>query len=552
MAPNPPRRLSAVLFTDIVGSTEIAAELGDAGWRSLLTRHHALARRLLRQHRSGLHDTAGDGIFATFAVPADALAYATRATAAVRDLGVEIRVGVHFGETQEIDHKMGGIAVHTAARVMSAAGAGEIVTTATVPDLVAGAGYGFEDLGRRSLKGIEGLVNLFRLVRTESGNLPSALPAEELAARRAVFRTEREVAVATDSARRRGMVIGGVVVAATLVAALIALPLLRRDREGAASSSPGGAREPGLTGPALVAIDPDSGEVVRRIDHEVPFVGCDVYDGDLVAGAGALWQLEGVGLRKLDPGDGSTLGRYDHGATVAHSCEVAVVDSEPEQVWFLNGSLLVALDPATVEPFSSRSVYRFEGYAGGITVSSLAVTDEHMLVATGRTMFAVPRRPGEVERWPLRLSVDALESEGKGVYAIDVVAGRLARLDPVSGKVVVSTNISAQDLRLRIGEGAVWLLDLQAGFVTPYDLGDLRPGSSVRVGEAPNEMDVGLGAAWVGDAEGLYRLDILSGDVTTLFPGQAVGSVAVDTAEGVVWVQLHGPEGVPSGGFGPG
>ena len=301
-----------------------------------------------------------------------------------------------------------------------------------------------------------------------------------------------------------------------------------------------------------MAIDPDSGEVVRRIDHEVPFVGCDVYDGDLVAGAGALWQLEGVGLRKLDPGDGSTLGRYDHGATVAHSCEVAVVDSEPEQVWFLNGSLLVALDPATVEPFSSRSVYRFEGYAGGITVSSLAVTDEHMLVATGRTMFAVPRRPGEVERWPLRLSVDALESEGNGVYAIDVVAGRLARLDPVSGKVVVSTNISAQDLRLRIGEGAVWLLDLQAGFVTPYDLGDLRPGSSVRVGEAPNEMDVGLGAAWVGDAEGLYRLDILSGDVTTLFPGQAVGSVAVDTAEGVVWVQLHGPEGVPSGGFGPG
>ena len=65
-------------------------------------------------------------------------------------------------------------------------------------------------------------------------------------------------------------------------------------------------------------------------------------------------------------------------------------------------------------------------------------------------------------------------------------------------------------------------------------------------------MDVGLGAAWVGDAEGLYRLDVLSGDVTTLLPGQAVGSVAVDTAEGVVWVQLHGPEGVPSGGFGPG
>ena len=72
-------------------------------------------------------------------------------------------------------------------------------------------------------------------------------------------------------------------------------------------------------------------------------------------------------------------------------------------------------------------------------------------------MFAVPIRPGEVERWPLRLSVDALESEGNGVEGIDVIAGRLARLDPASGEVVASTNISAQDLRLRIGEGAVWL-----------------------------------------------------------------------------------------------
>ena len=81
MAPNPPRRLSAVLFTDIVGSTEIAAGARGRRLAIALMRHHALARRLLRQHRGDLHDTAGDGIFATFAVPADPLAYATRATA---------------------------------------------------------------------------------------------------------------------------------------------------------------------------------------------------------------------------------------------------------------------------------------------------------------------------------------------------------------------------------------------------------------------------------------------------------------------------------------
>jgi class 3 adenylate cyclase len=153
--------LSTVLFTDIVASTERAAELGDRAWRDLLQRHHSLVRRELGHFRGEERDTAGDGFFATFDGPARAIRCAQALVGGVRELGLELRAGVHTGECELHDGKVAGLAVSIGARVASAAGAGEVLVSQTVKDLVAGTGLHLEDRGERELKGVPGTWRLF-------------------------------------------------------------------------------------------------------------------------------------------------------------------------------------------------------------------------------------------------------------------------------------------------------------------------------------------------------------------------------------------------------
>jgi class 3 adenylate cyclase len=158
-----PRDLRTVLFTDIVGSTEVAARLGDRAYGALLARHHALIRDALRTHAGREVDTAGDGFFATFGRPTAALACARAIVTGVHDLGLAVRVGVHFGEVETLDGKAGGISVHLAARLMAAAGPDEVLLSATVHDLVAGAGWTFADRGVLTLKGLAEPVHAYAL-----------------------------------------------------------------------------------------------------------------------------------------------------------------------------------------------------------------------------------------------------------------------------------------------------------------------------------------------------------------------------------------------------
>lgn len=155
------RILVTVLFTDIVGSTERAAAVGDHQWRNLLDRHHTVVRKELARFRGREIDTAGDGFLAAFDGPARAVRCATAIRDAVKPLGMEIRAGVHTGECERIGEKLAGIAVHTGARVLSCAGPSEVWVSGTVRDLVAGSGLTFEDRGTRPLKGIPGEWRLF-------------------------------------------------------------------------------------------------------------------------------------------------------------------------------------------------------------------------------------------------------------------------------------------------------------------------------------------------------------------------------------------------------
>jgi pimeloyl-ACP methyl ester carboxylesterase len=155
------RVLATVLFTDIVGSTAKLSDVGDRNWRELLKKHHAHVRRQLVRFAGKEIDTAGDGFFARFDGPARAIRCACAISSAVRELGIEVRQGLHTGECEIVDGKVGGIAVHIGARVAHEANASEVLTSSTVRDLVAGSGIRFEDRGSVELKGIPGEWRLY-------------------------------------------------------------------------------------------------------------------------------------------------------------------------------------------------------------------------------------------------------------------------------------------------------------------------------------------------------------------------------------------------------
>jgi class 3 adenylate cyclase len=153
-----------VLFTDVVGSTEKAVELGDRRWKEMIEEHHRRVRGQLARYRGVEVDTAGDGFFATFDGPARAVRCARSIVDAVAPLGIEVRAGVHTGEVETIDAKVGGMAVVIGARVGASAAPSEVLVSQTVKDLVAGSGLAFEDAGERELKGVPDRWRLYRVV----------------------------------------------------------------------------------------------------------------------------------------------------------------------------------------------------------------------------------------------------------------------------------------------------------------------------------------------------------------------------------------------------
>src|SRR5918996_1481687 len=211
------RGLGAVLFTDIVGSTAIAAEMGNARWSALVSRHHRLIRGEVRRFGGREQDTAGDGFFVTFERPVDAIRCAAASAEAVRALGIEIRAGVSFGQLEQVEGKAGGLIVNTAARVMSVAGPGEVLVPAAMKDLVPGTGISFDDHGAHHLKGIEGDLRLFRVIEVDGRAPPDPLGVEEAAERRAAG---GRGAMGRGGSRRAGIIVGG------MAAAVVAIVLM--------------------------------------------------------------------------------------------------------------------------------------------------------------------------------------------------------------------------------------------------------------------------------------------------------------------------------------
>jgi class 3 adenylate cyclase len=158
------RYLATILFVDIVGSTEIARRLGDHAWRNLLADHNAAARHVLERYRGTEIGTIGDGLLATFDSPARGVRAAMDIGERARELGIDVRAGLHTGEVERADDDVRGIAVHHASRVAGEAGAGEILVSSATRALLSGAGIGLESTGRHELKGIDEPDELYLVV----------------------------------------------------------------------------------------------------------------------------------------------------------------------------------------------------------------------------------------------------------------------------------------------------------------------------------------------------------------------------------------------------
>jgi len=273
-------------MTDIVGSTEHAAELGDSAWRELLQQHHALIRAALRRHGGREMDTAGDGFFVIFDAPASAVECALEIARAVGSLGIEIRAGIHVGEVQQMARKVSGITVVIASRIMAGASGSEVLASSTVRDLTAGSGLTFEDRGVRSLKGVPGEWHVYAVARA---------PAEAVKGERPVAaREQRAAAVRRAQARpiwqRRPRLAAGLAVALALVVVASGM-LVWRPWQPAALAS--------VTENSIGVIDPGRNEVIGQIK-----VGTQ--PGGIAVGGGYAWGHEhrrghGVADRPYQP-----------------------------------------------------------------------------------------------------------------------------------------------------------------------------------------------------------------------------------------------------------
>jgi class 3 adenylate cyclase len=513
-------RLGAVLFTDIVDSTSVAAEMGNARWSELVARHHRIVRSQLGRSGGQEIDTAGDGFFVVFERPADAIRCAAASAEAVRELGIQIRAGVSFGELDRSGQKPSGLVVNTAARVMAAAGPGEILVPVSVKEIVSGAGISFAEDGIHRLKGLDGEFRLFKVTEVDGTPVAPSFDPEAAAERRRGI-------VPTGRGRRRTPLILGVAVGAL---ALVTIAVLLQSGDEP-TQGPGPLRN------AVARIDVETGQVRapiflgdRRIDsHDLT---ADV-DRLMSVGEGGVWLLQPPHLLHVDPLHDNIRSQIFVGAAESQSVFTGL-----DKVWVLTGELLWEVNPGSDEAtVVVRLPARFQ-----LSTTSLAVGDAVWIGTSGGTLIRHDPGTGDELEVDTGTSIDALAATKDDVWLTDVFTSTITRLDAES-RDVVGDPIEVQGSidQIAATEDYVWILDRQLGSLTRIDVetGDQR---EEPVGDEPTEMAVGRDAVWVGDLGGsLYEVDAEILAITEHPIGAEVLSVDVDDRDEFPWVYVGAP-----------
>ena len=510
------RFLATVLFTDIVGSTDVASELGDRRWRELLDRHHAIVRRELKRSGGREIDTAGDGFFATFDAPADGIRCACAASDSVRELGVDIRAGLHVGECETIGKKVGGIAVHTGARVLSASGPHDVVVTATTRDLVAGSDIEFEDAGVHQLKGIPGEWRLFRVSSVDGAPRGVALDEETKRQRQGAIQPTPLLA------RRRSVlaVVGVVVLAAIVVSAF----LLSRH----------GSVVPGAN---TVAEIPAGGTTFTDA------ISVGVSPDGVAAGEGSIWVINaGDGtVQRIDPSSRTVIAVKSTNGT-----PTGVATGEGA-VWVTTGfgstspgaSPLDRVDPVSndVRPVFPSSVPS--------SAKAIAVGDGALWVADavdGQVVRIDPNtgssRPIAVGDQPAAVAVGS--DPAAPVWVSDTLGARLWRIDPSSLK-PTSFNVPAPSALAVAGNGDVWVTSTATNSVVRLSpAGQTVATVEAGVPSTPDSIAVSGDGVWVGSsaAHAVVRIDGSTNKVTDTVRLEGAPTGLAADASGNVWASV--------------
>jgi class 3 adenylate cyclase/streptogramin lyase len=517
MAGRAERRLATILFTDMVGSTELAAKIGDARWRELLRRHHAILRRELKRFGGREIDIAGDGVFAIFDVPAQAVRCACAIVEATQDLGVDIRAGLHVGEVEVSGREVRGIAVHTGSRLCGIAGPTDVLVTATLTELVGGARLEFEERGVHRFKGVPGEWRVFNVTKVAGDPRPTPIDAGAA--------EERLAAIQPPPFARRygGWIVGA---AAVVVAAVAATVILTAS----------GNEELPPAGPprhSMVEINPSTGDVLTVLPDVV--VGSDRAPSRIAVGEGGVWLLTGSTLVHVDE-----LSKKVESSIGLDSFLTGSLAIGYRTVWITGTGGFDRINPATNEKLKSIPV-PFPQMGGVPTFSDIAVgagavwgadyASGNIARVNPQTSVVKAFRPGG--------ATDGVAVGDGAVWVIDNLGSTLSRIDPGTDKVTDQTSLNGNLSQVVAGGDAIWILDARTGNVTPVDTDTLRPLDPVRVGPEPSDIAFGMGAVWVTDFTGaIYRIDPVTREVSHLDEGFPVAAIGVDERGASLWLAV--------------
>ena len=528
------RRIATVLMLDVVGSTHIASELGDARYRALSTRFDRIVRAALRRFGGREEDHAGDGFFATFSQPDRTIRCAATIADEVRELGIEIRAGIHTGQTEDQGGKAQGIAVVIGARVMSLAGESELLVTSTTKELVTGSGFGFEDLSAHELKGVPGTWQVFAVTSVDEEPRPGPLPPADAA--------ERRAAIGPLAPGRKPRRLPAVAALGAVTAVVIAVVALTAREDGPTRSVPRGDAAPAQE--SVVELDPETGEILVEIPAPVDQRGRPGFqrgtpDHAMALGQGGVWILRSYRwLYHVDPRSDELRSEImlDIGGGPSFSLNIAV---GLDEIWIAHDRGLTRVDPATED---QRLVVPIRAATGSLHAADVTLGDGHVwLITTEGRLVRFDPRTGRSRSVRLPESGDVVAFSHGSVWIGDTVAATVTRYDPETLSPEPPIEVPQGVDNIVIGD-RVWVLSQSADVLTPVDPDSGQLGTSVPVGEDPTGLATGGGAVWVGDEDGMIRrVDENTREVTEIPFGSEVRSLAYDDETGTLWVDVAGP-----------
>lgn len=519
------RRLLTVFFTDIVGSTVLAVEMGDARWRELIARHHGLVRVELKRFGGREIDTAGDGFFATFDRPAQAIRCAAAVVQAVRQLGIEVRAGLHLGEVEVAGKNVGGVAVHTGARVLSAAAPGDVLVTATLRELVAGSGLEFADRGQHALKGVPGTWQLYGL-ETVDGRPLEPVPDTPTAA-------ERRAAIAAPTILRRRRT--PLLIAGSL-GLLILVLLLLVDRGPPPTTAGHRAVEPPLG--SVVQFDPTTQTIKHTTTPDV-VVAHGGGNPKIAVGEGGIW-VRSDSLVRIDP----ATGEVHHGGLLATTGDPRAdrgVEVGSRAVWIggdLQGgqALLFRWDPATDERLPDARI------TSTLVANDIALGGNNVWVSfgDGRLVKLDGRTLKVIDDTSAGEFADGVVVGAGGVWVLDIANGTLIGIDPRTLEKTGEATFGGSILAMAADQERVWLLDASGHDVIPVGADGIAR-DRIPVGPDPSGIAVGLDAVWVSDEGGdVYRIDPLTHETTPIHVGGHLTAIVIDGKTDTLWLTVGG------------